>query len=159
LNRGIAKFDLRLDFLEGPDELSGRFEYSTDLFLPATIDRMIGHLLMLLSGATSNPDRRIQDIPMLTDSERRQILGSWSAPAVYCPVDLSVQEHFDQQVRQSPASIAVKTRTREITYAELERESRQIAAHLLELKVRRNSIVGLCARRSDSLISSMLGIV
>ena len=159
LKGGIAKFDLRLDFLESSDELSGRFEYSTDLFLPTTIDRMIGHYLMLLSGATFNPDQHIENIPLLTDAERRKILGTWSSSLARCPVELPVHEHFDEQVRRSPASIAVKSLTREITYAELERESRQIAARLLELGVQPNPIVGLCARRSDTLIPSMLGIL
>jgi hypothetical protein len=45
-----SKFDLHLEVAEGADGLAGRLIYNSDLFEPATISRMIGHLRMVLHG-------------------------------------------------------------------------------------------------------------
>ncbi len=44
----ISKFDLTLSLTEKLQKLTGFFEYSTDLFEPATVRRMIGHFQTLL---------------------------------------------------------------------------------------------------------------
>jgi non-ribosomal peptide synthetase component F len=45
-----SKFDLTLWMAESPSGLLGSFEYSTDLFDEATIERMASHLRALLRG-------------------------------------------------------------------------------------------------------------
>ena len=41
IDAGTSKFDLTLSLEERGDKLVGFFEYSTDLFHPATIERMV----------------------------------------------------------------------------------------------------------------------
>lgn len=48
IDTGAARFDLSLIVADVAQELRGMFEYRTDLFLPATIRRMIGHFRTLL---------------------------------------------------------------------------------------------------------------
>src|SRR5437660_1023264 len=47
-DEGIAPFDLSLFFKERGDEVTVDLVYSTDLFLPETMQRLEGHLLCLL---------------------------------------------------------------------------------------------------------------
>ncbi|MFJ9381890.1 amino acid adenylation domain-containing protein, partial [Streptomyces sp. NPDC101455] len=45
----VAKFDLRLVLSDDGDRIAGEFEYSTALFDAVTVERMVGHLVTLLS--------------------------------------------------------------------------------------------------------------
>ena len=70
----ISKFDLTLMFTDGGDETWLEIEYSTDLFEEARIDRMVGHLRIVLEGAAANPQQRLSELPLLTSAERQELL-------------------------------------------------------------------------------------
>ena len=55
VSTGTAKFDLTLALEETGAGLAGAMEYSTDLFEPATITRMLGHFQTLLEGDRRRP--------------------------------------------------------------------------------------------------------
>ena len=72
---GTAKFDLTFNATEVVEGLKVEVEYSTDLFDAATIDRMLGHFLKLLEGIVAEPDSPVGSIPMMTEEERRRLIG------------------------------------------------------------------------------------
>jgi non-ribosomal peptide synthetase component F len=74
---GATKFDLTLFAAEGPEGLDLTMEYSSDLFDPATIDRMLAHYRILLESIVAQPARPVGLLPMLTEEERRQMLAGW----------------------------------------------------------------------------------
>jgi amino acid adenylation domain-containing protein len=76
---GTAKFDLTLFALEAAEGLRLIMEYSAELFEPDTVDRMLAHYQVLLEGIVARPDQPIGSLPMLTESERRQMLVQWNA--------------------------------------------------------------------------------
>src|SRR5262249_18966295 len=76
---GTAKFDLSLYLSETEQGLTGRLEYNTDLFEAATARRLLGHFRNLLEIAVADPARRLSELPLLSDAERRQILVEWNA--------------------------------------------------------------------------------
>lgn len=72
---GIAKTDLTLILSEGPEGLSGAFEYSTDLFDSTTIARMAGHFQTLLERIVANPEQSLSalsPLPARTAIARKQ---------------------------------------------------------------------------------------
>ena len=69
-----AKFDLRLSMSEIKHELMGTLRYSTDLFDPSTIQRMLGHFKTLLESIAKNPDERISELSLLSEEEESQAL-------------------------------------------------------------------------------------
>ena len=56
---GSAKFDLSLFMVEFPEGLTASFEYNTDLFAPATIERMLDQLEVLLTAIAENAEAPI----------------------------------------------------------------------------------------------------
>jgi amino acid adenylation domain-containing protein len=72
---GTAKFDLTFFAAEGEGELKLSLEYSADLFEGATAERMLAHYTALLGAAAAEPDRPITSLSMLTQEERKQLLG------------------------------------------------------------------------------------
>ena len=78
IDAGTSKFDLTLSLAERGDKLVGFFEYSTDLFHPSTIERMVVHFRTLLEGIIADPDQPISMLPLLTEAERHQLLVEWN---------------------------------------------------------------------------------
>src|SRR6202000_3001316 len=62
---GAAKYDLYLELDERPAGMHGRFLYSSKLFEPATIRRMIGHWTHLLEGVVEAPETPLAELPLL----------------------------------------------------------------------------------------------
>ncbi|NER93229.1 MAG: amino acid adenylation domain-containing protein [Symploca sp. SIO1B1] len=60
------------------DDLIAIANYSTDLFDPQTIGRFLLHYLNLLQAIVVNPDRPINELPLLTPQERHQLLHVYS---------------------------------------------------------------------------------
>lgn len=154
-----TNFDLTLDVVERDGRYLIKFESNADLFEEATITRMMGQLETLLAGIVTNPEQKISELPLLTDAERRQLLGEWTATATGYPSDRCVHELFAEQARQTPEATAVAFADEQLTYAELNRRANQLANYLRALGVGRGALVGVHLERSAKLIVALLGIV
>ena len=62
IDNPTAQFDLSLYLRERAGRLIGYFEYATDLFERATIERMAGHFQILLAKIVENPEQFDCDI-------------------------------------------------------------------------------------------------
>jgi len=155
---GTAKFDLVLELTDRDDGLSGKIEYSTDLFDAATVDRLAGHLRTLLEGAAADPDRSIVSLPLLTEAER-QSLVTVSPVALAAPDVASVHDLVSAQAAHTPAALAVASIQDRLSYAELDRRANQLAHHLRRLGVGPDMLVGICLERSTDLVVAALGIL
>ena len=153
-----SKFDLALFLTETADGARGRLEYNTDLFEEQTVARMAGHLQQLLREAAANPDRRISDYELLTESERRQLLLEWNATSTHYP-NRCVHELFEEQTRKTPQSVAVQFGSECLTYAELEARSNQLARYLRRQGVDSENLVGLYLDRSLEMMVALLGVL
>jgi hypothetical protein len=98
--RQAANFDITAEFQESDGILTGRLEYNTDLFDAATIERMAGHLQMLLAGITAHPDRPLAELSLLTDDERRRLVVEWNDTAQAIPL-VVLPELFESQVARN----------------------------------------------------------
>ena len=83
-DNGTSKFDLTLDVFDmGQDGLQAEFEYSSDLFEPATVARMAGQFQRLLAGVVSDPSCTISQLDLVSpeeaDTERQWSRGAQSA--------------------------------------------------------------------------------
>jgi len=67
-----VRFDLTLWMVESAQGLSGAWAYNKALYLPARIARMQQHFATLLAHLSREPDTRISQLEMLTDTERQQ---------------------------------------------------------------------------------------
>jgi amino acid adenylation domain-containing protein/non-ribosomal peptide synthase protein (TIGR01720 family) len=159
IQSGIAKFDLRLDLLVVEQELKGFFEYSTDLFEAATIDRMIGHFMTLLDSMVSNPAQRISTLQILTPAERRQYVAEWNETASEYPSSECVHSVFEAKVERSPDAIAVSFGGHKLTYRELNVRANRLAHELRRRGVGTDVPVGVYFDRSLDLVVAQLAIL
>ncbi|MGE6764045.1 non-ribosomal peptide synthase/polyketide synthase, partial [Corallococcus interemptor] len=159
LETRFAKFDLSLGLREAPTGITGTLEYATDLFDAATVQRMAGHFGVLLEAIASKPDTRLGDLPLLTESERRQLLVEWNPPASQVAQGPSIPAMVEAQVRRTPDALAVITPEKQLTYRELDAKANQLAHRLRGLGVGPEVRVGLCVERTEDLVIGALGIL
>ena len=127
---GTSMFDLTLVVADNEDEIWLDAKYNTDLFDDDRIARMFGHYQTLLEAVATGPDRRLAELPMLTNGERQQLLVEWNATDVILSQDVCVHQLFERQVERTPDAIAVVFGNQKITYRQLTQRSTQLAYHL-----------------------------
>ncbi len=154
-----APFDLTLKMVAVGKSLSGAIQYNVDLFDAATIARMAGHFQTLLEGIVASPDARLSALPLLTESERRQILVEWNDTRTDYPDTSCLHELFESQVERSPDAVAVVFQEERLTYRELNRRADRLARRLKALGVGPDVLAGICAERSVEMVVGLLGIL
>lgn len=159
LRNRSAKFDLTLFLWESPDGIEAEFEYSTDLFDEATIQRMTGHFCTLLGGLLAQPDCRLLDLPMLGPDETEQLTQGWNRTASNYPATSTIHSLVSAQVALRPDAIALIQDQRQCSYAELDAEANRLAAHLVALGARPGWRIALCLSRSIETTSALLAIL
>ncbi|MBW4417614.1 MAG: amino acid adenylation domain-containing protein [Myxacorys californica WJT36-NPBG1] len=155
----VAKFDLTLFVEETAEGLIGTLEYNTDLFQTSTIDRFIEHFQTLLEGIVANPNQRLSDLPLLSSTERHQLLVEWNQTQTDYPHDQCIHQQFEAQVAQTPDAIAIVFAEQQLTYRELNQRANQVAHYLQKLGVKPEVPVGICVDRSPEMIIGLLGIL
>ncbi|RJS13574.1 non-ribosomal peptide synthetase, partial [Corallococcus sp. H22C18031201] len=159
LEGNSAKFDLTLSLDESPRGFTGNIEYSTQLFDASTVQRMAGHLGVLLEAIVQQPDTSVAELPLLTASEREQLLVAWNDTRVDFASNVAIHQVVAEQARRAPQAQAIHAGAKSLTYAELDEASNRLAAHLRELGVTRGARVAICAERSVELITGLLAIL
>ena len=158
LNRGMAIFDMAVNIWDGPDGLSGHIEYSTDLFDAVTMARFAGHFRTLLKSIVAAPDTRLSALPILSETEQRQVLVDWNATSAPVP-QRCVHELFEDQVRRSPDAIAVTADGLGITYEALNCRANRLAHGLRDRVGGRGARVAICVERGIDMMVGILAIL
>lgn len=153
-----AKFDLTLFVMDAKSELWGFWEYNTDLFDPVTIERMNGHFINLLEAIVTDPQKRLSDLPLLTNAEQQTLLRTWNNTTTNYSEEKCIHELFEAQVERTPDAVAVVFKEEQLTYRELNLRANQLAHHLQALGVKPEVLVGLCTQRSIEMIIGLLAI-
>ncbi|MBE2202015.1 MAG: amino acid adenylation domain-containing protein, partial [Anaerolinea sp.] len=153
---GSATFDLTLSMVETAVGLEAVIQYRTELFDAATIGRLAHHFGVLLTAVVANPDQLLHTLPLLTETEKRQLIIDWNNTQTPYPPEQCVHHLLEAQAERTPNAIAVICGEQQLTYAQLHRQANQLAHHLQSLGVGPDTIVGLCLPRSPAMIIATL---
>jgi amino acid adenylation domain-containing protein/non-ribosomal peptide synthase protein (TIGR01720 family) len=154
-----ARFDLTLQFAEGPEGWAGSLEYNTDLFDAGTVARLATHFQVLLAAALTASDTRLESLPLLTDAERQQVLVDWNTLRLDTPAHGTLHGLFEAQVARAPDSTALSLDGQHLTYRQLNARANQLAAWLRSQGAGAESRVGLYLDRSLELVIGLLAIL
>jgi amino acid adenylation domain-containing protein len=154
-----AKFELSVGLEEKPSgAIDAGIQFNADLFEPATAERLLRHYGVLLEGALAEPDRSLEDLPLLTPEERRQILEEWAGLPVPFE-DVRVHRLFQQQAARNPEALAVASDHGRLTYGELDQGAERLAARLRALGVGPETVVAVCLERSPEQVLAILAVL
>jgi len=151
-----ANFDLTLDVVERDGQLECLFESNAELFDEDRITRLLDHFHNLLEGIVADPGRRLSELPLLSESERRQLLVEWNKTATEFPAGMSVQQLFENEAELNPEAVALEFASGALSYRELNERANRLAHFLREKGIGHEAKVGICLDRSPELIISVL---
>ncbi|MCK1813207.1 amino acid adenylation domain-containing protein [Streptomyces sp. XM4011] len=155
---GRARMDLTMRMLAEGDGLNCEIEYDTALFAPGQIRRMTAHMRNLLDAVAAHPDLRVSQLPLHDPDELTRQLHTWNDTAVTFDEEHLIHRLVAAQADRTPDAVAVRGGGEEITYRELVRRSRLLAAHLRSLGVGPETPVGVCLRRSVTEVVAVLAV-
>ena len=158
IETGATKFDLYIEADEHADRTDISIDYSTELFDRATIRRMIGHWQTVLEAVIANPAQTLGELPILTPAEREQTLIRWNDTTRPLP-ELTLHDLVAQQIRHTPAALAVTFGQTTWTYAQLDREANRLATHLVQAGAEPGGLAAVFLDRSAHLVAALLGIL
>ena len=152
-----AGADLALVFgLSAEGEL--RLDYDAGRFDADVIERMAGHLSVLLDGLVGSSATALGRLPILTGEEHQQIVVDWNAVEHEFPRDRCLHELFEDHVDRDPAAPAVAFGEARLTYGELEQRANRLAQHLRTLGVGPDVPVGICLERGLEMVVGLVAI-
>ena len=156
---GTTRFDLEVYVGESGAQLEVTVIYSTDLFNAGTIESLSRHFQTLLEGVVADPDRRVGELPLLTEPERRRILVDWNDNRTQAPPTGFLHERFEVQAARAPEAVAVEFEGDALTYGQLNRRANRLARHLRKLGVGPDVLVGICLDRSLEMVIAVIAVL
>ncbi|MBD0378729.1 non-ribosomal peptide synthetase [Paenibacillus sedimenti] len=156
---GVAKFDLTLEVREGAGILEFQLDYSTNLFMRETAERMASHFISLLEKIVLVPDLALAEISILPNEEAWQIAREFNDTYTDYPRDKTISVLFEEQAHLTPEHPAVVCADQKLTYRELNDRANYLASELRKQGVGPDTVVGLLADRSLELMIGLMGIL
>jgi amino acid adenylation domain-containing protein len=154
-----SRFDLTLALAEKDGGFVASLEYNADLFDASTIERMLGHFAMLLRAGIASPTRTIGELPLLTQSERDQVLLDWNATETAYATDLPIQRLIEAQVARTPDAPALRFEGQTLSYRELDSRANKVARYLQNLGAGPEVRIAVCVERSIEMVVGVLGVL
>lgn len=155
---GNALFDLGLSIEELGGRLHAEFEYSTELFDPATMERMQRLFSHFLGHAVASPDTRLSRIHLLDAEERALVLDDFNATDLAYDRGEHAHVLLARRARLAPDAIALEDGAVRLTYAELDARANQLAHALLRAGAKRETRIAVCLPRSIDAIVALYGV-
>jgi amino acid adenylation domain-containing protein len=154
-----AMFDLALHARMTPQGLIGSLIFATDLFKRSTIEHMRDHFVNLICGVVAEMDIPYSKLPMLSATERFQILVQWNQTAVEFPRNKCIHELFAEQVNRTPNAIAITDQSGSVSFSELNIRANRLARFLIDRGVSPEKRVGICVDRSIDMIVCVFAVL
>ena len=153
-----ALYDLNFFMVERPEGWRISCEYNTDLFEPATVQRLVEHFRNLMLSAIVDPAASLSGLPILNDDERRALTTDANPAATVYPNEVALPQLLMAQASATPSAMAVICGRTSLSYDQLDRQSTLLAQHLMVLGVT-GKLVGVMLERSVELSVALIGIM
>ena len=152
VKRDRAQFDLTFVIEEFADSIFGVIDYRTDLWQPATIERIAQQYQAILEAIADSSDIAIDEIK----------IGQHSG---YPLVGRTLEEYDDvidaihAAAEKFPSRVAVESGDTRWTYRQLMEYTVAIAAALAARGVDKNALVAIAMSRSVEMVAAILGVL
>jgi len=153
-----SKFDLFATCIEGEDGMSLKFEYNSDLFNKATIERFMRYFINLMQNIVANPDKPISDIEIIDQIEKELILETFNATDIDFSKTQCINTLVSNTALDHTDNPAIIFSGKSISYEALEKRSNQLARFLISKGIDKNDHVAILSGRCPDFIIAQLAI-
>ncbi|MGB3615496.1 MAG: AMP-binding protein, partial [Elainellaceae cyanobacterium] len=157
----IEQFDWVLVVSEPSDTTTVSAIYNKALFEPSIMMQWMEHFQTLLAGAIQNPRQLVSRLPLLSETEKYQLVVGWNEPQSVRPKSKfqAIHAWFEHQASQTPDATALTFKGESLTSGQLNGRANQLAHYLRSRGVCPNTLVGICVARSLDMVVGILGIL
>ncbi|MFJ4523403.1 non-ribosomal peptide synthase/polyketide synthase [Streptomyces sp. NPDC088810] len=153
-----ATFDLAFDFTETDGGLTGYLEYNTGLFDADTAERLAARLRILLEAVAADPGQAVGRLPLMTDTERQQVLRQGQGARLSEP-DTTFPALFEAQAARTPHHTALAARDTTLDFAALNQRANRLAHHLIAQGAGPEDVVAVRLPRTSDLVTALLAVL
>jgi amino acid adenylation domain-containing protein/non-ribosomal peptide synthase protein (TIGR01720 family) len=161
----LTNFPITLAAYDG-EAISFKIEFDRRRLDDAAVQRMLGHLRSLLQGAAASPQAAVQDLSLVGEAERRELIDGFNVPAIVpgsrhplLDGGATLHELFEAQVARQPAAVALTYAGQSLSYRQLNEQANRLARQLVQHGVKPDTLVGLCLDRSNDLVIALMAIL
>ena len=155
------KYDMAMAFGPVPDGLAIEVEFITPLYDAELVGSFVERLLSVLSQVAVSPDTRVGDLDVLLPGEEERVRGFGAgAPSGEStpPMPMGLDDIFAAARERAGDRAEAVRADRNLTYGELDLESRAWAHRLVSAGVRPGDVVGVCVPRSADMVVAVLAV-
>jgi amino acid adenylation domain-containing protein len=163
LDLGTARLDLSVEMAEQPfGRHAGKtmllYEFATDLFDAATIDRLHAQYRTLLEAVAADPRQAVPSLPLIGDGDERALAERWNRTDAPHDRSLCTHDLIAGAVAAGPERIAVVAAGASLTYGALDAGANRLARMLLRRGVTRGDRIALCLDRDADMPLAALAV-
>ncbi len=133
--------------------------YNSSLISAENVNLMINQFLYFLENSVQNPTSKCGVIPIISENEKKKIYTEWNNTIIDYPVHKLIHTLFEEQVLNSPDSVAVFCKGASLSYRELSNRSNQLARKLQQLGVGPDILVGISLHKSVDMMVAILAVL
>jgi amino acid adenylation domain-containing protein/non-ribosomal peptide synthase protein (TIGR01720 family) len=141
------------------DRLEIYFKFKKNVFKKEFVQAMASHYKNLLMYIDGGLDHTIEDIEILSLSEKRQLLVDFNRSPADDPPIRNLVEVFQEKAGMFPNNIALQHEGTHVTYKALNEWADRVAHVLRKSGVKRDTVAALMMERSVEMIIGVLGIL
>ncbi|MFE9062442.1 non-ribosomal peptide synthase/polyketide synthase [Streptomyces violaceusniger] len=157
--RDVEPTNFALSVVVAPEErLSISLDYDPAAFDAPTIERLGACLRTLLEEMAADPERRLDDLPLIGEGETRGILDRFSGPVAAAPHAV-LPALFEAQAARTPDAVAVMGDGGRLTYRELNERANRLARLLIASGTGPERFVALALPRTPELVVAVLAVL
>ncbi|MCG7410875.1 non-ribosomal peptide synthase/polyketide synthase, partial [Paenibacillus sp. ACRRX] len=153
-----TNYDFNLMIVPG-ETLVVRFDYNSQVYEPASMERLQSHLQHVLEQVTANPRIAVGELELATADEKAELMKSFNDTAADYPQDQTIHRMFEEQTALTPDAIAVMFGEEALTYRELNEQANRLARTLRNIGVVPDQIVGVMADRSLEMMVGIMAVL
>ncbi|MCP3774856.1 amino acid adenylation domain-containing protein [Paenibacillus sp. MZ04-78.2] len=157
-NAGVSLYELMLTAEDDGEQLELHFDFQPKAFEEETIEQLFRHYLRILQTIGKEPGLPLASFPLLSDSERDQVVTQFNDTASAYPLDETVYQWIERQAERLPDHEAVRFGDTSLTYRQLNERSNQLARTLRAEGVGVDRFAAIVCHHSLELIVGILAV-
>ncbi len=150
--------DLQIAYYDGSEQEGRRLDVVANAgrYDAALVRLYAVRFCQLLEACAAAPETPCKDIPRMPETERDRVLSTFNRAKAEIDADGFVHRCVERQACDAPDRLALKFRSGEISYGQLNRKANRLARLLRENGVGPDTLVVLCVERPIEMVLGVL---
>ena len=157
-NHGNA-FCMHISDRFNSQQIKFEYDYQRNQISETSVHLMHKRLLGMINQVICTPSMKVSDIEMITSGEKQRVLNCYNATTTIYQENKTITEVFEKLVAKSPFDVALVFEGAQLTYAELNAKSNQLARKLRGYGIKPDDFVAISSERSLEMIVGIYGIL